>query len=203
MRAPIATLMLGSLLAGCTGLHSNVAGSFQCGAARCTCEPTISIDDRSLADIERAKRRAGDPTMVAPLVGDMSDLTGYPLRKAKVVFPGFVDEKGRNHEPYVVTVPLRDAWNGAPVGAAVRPSAVPVPPGDDGARDLHEAVAGPAALGGEDASLVPPVVVGRVVPAKALQTDGDHAPKPATATGTAAAVPPAPQSFPASTTVHP
>ena len=203
MRAPIATLMLASMLASCTGLHSNVAGSFQCGAARGTCEPTISIDDRALADIERAKRQAGEPTMVAPLAGDMSDLTGYPLRKAKVVFPGFVDEKGRTHEPYVVTVPLRDAWNGAPIGAAVRQFAEPLPTGDNGARDLREAIAGPAVAESVDATPGLPVVVGRVVPAQAVQADGGHAPKSATATGTAAATLSAPQSFPASTTVHP
>lgn len=197
MRAPITTLMLASLLAGCTGLHSNVAGSFQCGAARGTCEPTISIDDRALADIERTKRQAGEPTMVAPLAGDMSDLTGYPLRKAKVVFPGFVDEKGRTHEPYVVTVPLRDAWNGAPVGAAVRQFAVPLPTGDDGAKDLRETIAGPSAAESADATPVQPVVVGRVVPTHSVQVDGDHTSQPAAAAASA------PQSFPASTTVHP
>ena len=195
MRAPIATLMLASMLASCTGLHSNVAGSFQCGAARGTCEPTISIDDRALADIERAKRQAGELTMVAPLAGDMSDLTGYPLRKAKVVFPGFVDEKGRTHEPYVVTVPLRDAWNGAQFGAAVRQFAVPVSSGDKGAKDLRETIAGPSVAESADATPLQPVVVGRVVPTHSVPADGDHASQSAAAS--------APQSFPASTTVHP
>lgn len=203
MRAPIATLMLAGMLAGCTGLHSNVAGSFQCGAARGTCEPTISIDDRALADIERAKRQAGEPTMVAPPAGDMSDLTGYPLRKAKVVFPGFVDEKGRTHEPYVVTVPLRDAWNAASVGAAVMPATASVLSGGKGADDLRETIAGPPALESAEATSAQPVVVGRVVPAHCLQADGDQAPKPATVTGAATAAASAPQSFPASTAVHP
>lgn len=195
MRAPIATLLLAGMLAGCTGLHSNVAGSFQCGAARGTCEPTISIDDRALADIERAKRPAGEPTMVAPLAGDMSDLTGYPLRKAKVVFPGFVDEKGRTHEPYVVTVPLRDAWSGSPVGAVVRPARTSAPPEAKSADDLREAIAGTPTSESADATPVKPVVVGRVVPTHSLQADGDRASQPAAAS--------APQSFPASTTVHP
>ena len=195
MRAPIATLMLASLLAGCTGLHSNVAGSFQCGAARGTCEPTISIDDRALADIERAKRQAGEPTMDAPLAGDMSDLTGYPLRKAKVVFPGFVDEKGRTHEPYIVTVPMRDAWSGAPVGAVVRPARTSAPPEAKSADDLREAIAGTPTSESADVTPVKRVVVGRVVPTQAAQADGDHASQPA--------APSAPQSFPASTTVHP
>jgi conjugal transfer pilus assembly protein TraV len=203
MRAPIATLMLASMLASCTGLHSNVAGSFQCGAARGTCEPTISIDDRALADIERTKRQAGEPTIVAPLAGDMSDLTGYPLRKAKVVFRGFVDEKGRTHEPYVVTLPLRDAWNEAPVGAAVMPATASVLLGGKSADDLREAIAGTPTSESADATPGLPVVVGRVVPAQAVQADGGHAPKSATATGTAAAILSAPQSFPASTTVHP
>jgi len=191
MRAIPILALTSCLLSGCAGLQSNVSGAFQCGAARGTCAPTMAIDDRALADIEHARQPSGEPTLVAALAGDMSDMTGYPLRKARVVFPGFTDEKGRVHEPYVVTVPLRDGWSGAEASPVPRTNSAPVVPMGAGTAGLRDAVAAPS--GGD----VPaqPVIVGRVVPAPPAPGNADQA---GPASGKAA-----PQSFPASTTVHP
>lgn len=182
-------------LAGCAGLHSNVSGSFQCGAARGTCEPTTSIDDRALAEIARTKRASVEPTVVAPMAGDMSDLSGYPLRKARVVFPGYTDDKGRIHESYVVTVPLHDGWSGVSGNASILPAALPSVPAEHASDALRDAVAGPAPTANVAAPTSPPIIVGRMVPAQPAPgaVPAEPQAKPASV----------PQPFPVSTTVHP
>ena len=103
------------LLSGCAGVSSHVSGTFACGAPQGTCAPTISIDDRALANIaghgnndapKGAGSGAGSFGAIATATYDSSK---YPARQARIVFPAYIDEKGRRHDPAGIYVTLNDA----------------------------------------------------------------------------------------------
>ena len=104
-------------LSGCASVNSNVKGSFACGAPQGTCAPTTTIDDTALQTIARdgnAKAPSREPASrepggVEPLAVVASANSPYPARTARIVFPGYTDDKGRRHDPMAVYVTLNDA----------------------------------------------------------------------------------------------
>ncbi|WP_176593141.1 TraV family lipoprotein [Sphingobium sp. EM0848] len=102
-------------LGGCAGLSGNIKGSFACAAPDGICAPSAVIDDRALAMItadpsadpmpagpyqeQNGKlppaRTAKAPPAGAPVT---SDGTRSRERVMRIVFPAFIDERGRLHE---------------------------------------------------------------------------------------------------------
>lgn len=116
-------------LGGCASLSGNIKGSFTCAAPDGICAPSAVIDDRALAmitddpsasatpaDLHEGRRRAV-PAVVA------SKLTSVPLmtstsrtreRVMRIVFPSFIDERGRLHEASAVhAVVAEGEWQNA------------------------------------------------------------------------------------------
>lgn len=107
----IAVISLGTLLAGCTTMGTNVNGSFTCEAPDGVCAPSTVIDDGALARIEETT--SGDllnpagPYMMddgidAPvnnIAGRTSPMvaTNAPTYQLSVVFPSYTDATGASH----------------------------------------------------------------------------------------------------------
>ena len=164
-------------LSGCASVNSNVKGSFACGAPRGTCAPTTTIDDTALQTIARdgnAKAPSREPASrepggVEPLAAVVSASSPYPARTARIVFPGYTDDKGRRHDPMAVYVTLNDAR-----GLAGSQASSPESPGANG---VAGAVAGAGAptLGLQDRHALAPTSTNLVTAASIADDRPDEA----------------------------
>ena len=118
-------------LGGCAGLSGNIKGSFACAAPDGICAPSAVIDDRALAMItadpsadpmpagpyqeQKGKpppaRTAKTPPAGAPVTADG---TRTRERVMRIVFPAFIDERGRLHEASAIhAVVAQGEWQSA------------------------------------------------------------------------------------------
>lgn len=117
------TLLMGLGLGGCTTMGTNVSGSFRCEAPDGICAPSTQIDDSALAEIDRttstellspagpyhiddgvtpSPTQRSAPTPPAQIANESdkqkqpaqagADLDSFELA---IVFPGYVDARGR------------------------------------------------------------------------------------------------------------
>jgi hypothetical protein len=117
------------LLNACTTFGTNVEGDFSCTAPSGTCAPSSVIDDEALALISGAADVPVRYTPTASLASAAPSGAIWQGNKAvKIVFPSFVDEKGRFHEVAVVhAVVEKGEWIAASVTNQNRPVGISIP----------------------------------------------------------------------------
>ncbi|WP_240334386.1 TraV family lipoprotein [Sphingobium estronivorans] len=137
---PITALLSLGLLSGCAGLGGNIKGSFACAAPDGICAPSAVIDDRALAMI------TADPSADAMPAGPYLEQRGKPSsahsaavqspgtlvtagatrtgeRVMRVVFPAYIDERGRLHEASAVhAVVAQGEWQSARASSEPAPT---------------------------------------------------------------------------------
>lgn len=125
-------------LGSCAGLSGNIKGSFTCAAPDGICAPSAVIDDRALAMITADpsaepmpagpyQEQRGNPppgrTAHAQPAGApaTADATRTRERVMRIVFPAYIDERGRLHEASAVhAVVAQGEWQSvAGAGEAV------------------------------------------------------------------------------------
>lgn len=137
--AATATALLA--LGGCATFGGNVRGSFSCNAPDGICAPTSQIDDRALAMITGEAPAAATPAgpYSAPAVAPgVMRTAATPLDRSqdkvlRIVFPAYVDDRGRLHEASAIRAVVETGqWRQAVAAAspvAGPLAAVPVPAG--------------------------------------------------------------------------
>lgn len=135
-------------LGGCATFGGNVRGSFSCNAPDGICAPTSQIDDRALAMITgeapAAASPAGPYSAPAAAPGVMRT-AATPLDRSqdkvlRIVFPAYVDDRGRLHEASAIRAVVETGqWRQAVAAAAPVAGPLAVVPGSAGA-SLAEAV---------------------------------------------------------------
>ncbi|WP_336952443.1 TraV family lipoprotein [Sphingobium aromaticivastans] len=116
-------------LGGCAGFGGNIKGSFACAAPDGICAPSAVIDDRALAMITADpsaepiyQEQRGNPppgrTAHAQPAGARAtaDATRTRERVMRIVFPAYIDERGRLHEASAIhAVVAQGEWQSAAV----------------------------------------------------------------------------------------
>nr|WP_176599456.1 TraV family lipoprotein [Sphingobium sp. 15-1] len=117
-------------LGGCAGFGGNIKGSFACAAPDGICAPSAVIDDRALAMItadpsaepiyqeQRGHPPPGRTAHAQPAGAPVTaDATRTRERVMRIVFPAYIDERGRLHEASAIhAVVAQGEWQSA-VGA--------------------------------------------------------------------------------------
>lgn len=132
IRLRLAAILAGlAMLSGCAGLGGNIKGSFACSAPDGICAPSAVIDDRALATISGYP--SGEPISAGPLQehgvnalaprSAVAEPIGVPLganaarsreRVMRIVFPAYVDGRGRLHEASAIhAVVAEGEWQSA------------------------------------------------------------------------------------------
>ncbi|MES2338360.1 conjugal transfer protein TraV [Sphingomonas sp. 67-36] len=135
-------------LGGCATFGGNVRGSFSCNAPDGICAPTSQIDDRALAMITGEAPAAATPAgpySAPPAAPGVMRTAATPLDRSqdkvlRIVFPAYVDDRGRLHEASAIRAVVETGrWRQAVAAAAPVAGPLAAVPGSAGA-SLAEAV---------------------------------------------------------------
>lgn len=203
-------------LGGCAGLSGNIKGSFTCAAPDGICAPSAVIDDRALAMItadpsaepihmeQRGNPPPGRTAHAQPAGAPVTaDATRTRERVMRIVFPAYIDERGRLHEASAIhavvaqgewqsaagageAVPTRNALAAAPE----MPSLAEAGERADGRQAVDPTLPTPAAVEAARARKADPVATIKSDVARRLAaTRRDARPAAASAIGKATATP--------------
>ena len=125
---PLAVSAMAMLaLGGCATFGGNVRGSFSCNAPDGICAPTSQIDDRALAMITGEAPAAATPAgpySAPPAAPGVMRTAATPLDRSqdkvlRIVFPAYVDDRGRLHEASAIRAVVETGqWRQAVAAAA-------------------------------------------------------------------------------------